>query len=124
LASTEEGVTWADYRSTIPNVGTVTGTFLTISWWRQEGPQVDGNAIFAYLVMRSSRGRWRRRGREMDLSIPLILILAWGGSALVIWGIWELAFRSQGKRSTPEITTNESDVAVEIKNLQRELRKL
>jgi len=60
----------------------------------------------------------------MDLSIPLILILAWGGSALVIWGIWELAFRSQGKRSTPEITTNESDVAVEIKNLQRELRKL
>ena len=60
----------------------------------------------------------------MDLSTLLILVLAWGGTALVIWGIWQLAFRSQGKRSIPEITTNESDVAVEIKNLQRELRKL
>jgi hypothetical protein len=60
----------------------------------------------------------------MDMSIPLIPILAWGGSALVIWGVWQLAFRSQGKRCIPEITTNESDVAVEIKNLQRELRRL
>ena len=60
----------------------------------------------------------------MDLSIPLILVLAWGGVALVIWGFWQLAFRSQGKRSIPEIATNESDVAVEIKNLQRELRRL
>jgi len=60
----------------------------------------------------------------MDMSIPLILVLAWGGSAFVIWGIWELAFRSKPKRSIPEITTNESDIAVEIKNLQRELRRL
>ena len=60
----------------------------------------------------------------MDLSTLLILVLAWGGVALVIWGIWELAFRSKPKRSIPEITTNESDIAVEIKNLQRELRKL
>ena len=60
----------------------------------------------------------------MDLSIPLILILAWGGSALVIWGIWELAFRSKPKRSIPEVTANEPDIAVEIINLQRELRRL
>jgi hypothetical protein len=60
----------------------------------------------------------------MDMSIPLILILAWGGTALVLWGFWELAFGSQGERSIPEITTNEGDVAVEIRNLQRELRRL
>jgi len=28
----------------------------------------------------------------MDLSIPVILFLEWGGTALVIWGVWQVAF--------------------------------
>ena len=59
----------------------------------------------------------------MDLSTLLILVLAWGGTALVIWGIWQLGFRDQEKRILPE-TTQEADVTDEIKNLQRELRRL
>jgi len=60
----------------------------------------------------------------MDMSIPVILFLEWGGTALIVWGIWQLAFKSQPKKRMQEPIGEEGNVADEIKNLQRELRRL
>jgi hypothetical protein len=84
---------------------------------------VGENDIFAFLVMKSSRGA-RRRGREMDMSIPLILVLAWGGTALVTWGVCQIAFKCQPKAHERKSIEKETGGIDEIKNLQRELRRL
>ncbi|HEX9908547.1 MAG TPA: hypothetical protein VGB78_08830 [Thermoplasmata archaeon] len=60
----------------------------------------------------------------MDMSIPLILFLAWGGTALVIWGFSQIAFKGQPKKRAQESIGEEGNLADEIKSLQRELRRL
>ena len=60
----------------------------------------------------------------MDLSIPLILVLEWGGTALVIWGVWQIAFHSRPKVREEKSIDQEVSVVDEIKTLQRELKRL
>lgn len=59
----------------------------------------------------------------MDMSIPVILALEWIGTALIIWGVWQLAFKVRLEKSKKEVK-NQSDVSSEIRMLQRELKRL
>jgi len=60
----------------------------------------------------------------MDLSIPLILALTWGGTALIFWGVLRIVFKSQPKVHENVSTDEETGIVDEIKNIQRELRRL
>ena len=60
----------------------------------------------------------------MDLSIPVILFLEWGGTALVIWGVWQVAFNGSPTIREEKSIDEEVGLADEIRTLETEVRNL